>query len=167
LADGLRGAGRRDGSSHSRTGRREYLIAQQVAISLALLVAMGLVWQAQDHLRTPTVSYDSGRILVTPLDLARVNYSGEQAAGFYSELFPRLEALPGAQSLAVSTSPPFRGGYAAQSAVDTGTGAAVLTSVRAVSANYFHLLGLELVRGRVFSELEAQSPVEPIPVVVS
>src|SRR5688572_18928106 len=154
-------------SLRTRNQNRANLIAQQLAVSLALLVAMGLVWHAQDQLRTPALTYNADRILVANLDLSRRGYSARTAAGFYSELSSRMEALPGVRTLAVSTHPSYRGGFPTQYMVDSGEGHLAAASSRAVSPNYFNLLGLTLVRGRVFSEFEAQSPANPRPVVVS
>jgi predicted permease len=163
---GLQIAPRMDAAPRRRA-RRDGLIAQQLAVSLALLVAIGLVWQAQHRLRTPNVPFDTSRVLVTSVDLARLRYSPTRTAGLYSELLTRLETLPGVRSIAVSTQPPFRGGPPTQLTVASEGGRTWTASLRAVSAGYFPLLGVRVIHGRLFSEEEAQAGATPLPIVVS
>jgi predicted permease len=153
--------------AESRSTRRDHLIAQQLAVSLALLVATGLVWNEQHRLTNPSLQYDPQRVLVTTLDFTRLGYSSARAAAVYSELFARAEATPGVLRLVVSTHPPFRGGVPSQLSVDAGGGGRVNAAARAVSPGYFGMLGIRLIEGRLFSEPEAQTAASPMPVVVS
>jgi predicted permease len=166
-SDGFHVDPRTDLSPRWHGNRREHLISQQLAASLALMVALGLVWHAQNRLKTPNLPYDTNRILVTNFDLSRLRYSPVMAAGLYRELFTRLESLPAVQMLAVSTQPPFHGGLPPQITVASDDGGTWATSVRTVSPGYFRLLGVRVIQGRVFSEEEAQSAANPLPVVVS
>ena len=147
--------------------RRDNLIAQQLAASLALLVAIGLVWRAQHVLANPDLPYDAERILVASFDLTRLGYSPARAAGLYSEVLTRLDNLPTVRTMAASTHPPFRGVLPSQISIETDDRRALPVSVRAVSPDYFALLGIRTIDGRLFSEEEAQSGPDPLPVVVS
>jgi putative ABC transport system permease protein len=150
-----------------RSHRRDNLIAQQLAVSFALLVAVGLVWNEQQRLRNPSLGYDAERVLVTTIDLSRLGYSGARAAAAYSDLFTQVEAMPGVRALAVSTHPPFRGGLPSLISVAAADGPRVDATVRGVSPGYFQMLDIRVVAGRLFSESEAQSQAAVIPVVVS
>ena len=85
------------------------MIAEQLAISLALLVAMGLVLRSRDHILRPDVGYDPNTLLVTNIDLASLGYSHFGALAFYDRLLPRLQGLPGVRTVALSSLPPFQG----------------------------------------------------------
>jgi predicted permease len=126
----------------SRIRTRDHLMAQQLAVSLALLVALGLVWNEQRRLRHPSLAFDAERVLVTNIDVSRLGYSAARAAATYSELLTRVEAMPGVQELAVSTHPPFRGLPPLPVLVDAGRGRRVEASVRGVSPGYFGCLAL-------------------------
>jgi predicted permease len=150
-----------------RRTRRDHLITQQLAAALALLVAIGLVWHAQNRLIHATFPFEADRILVTNVDLGRLGYSPMRAAGLYSDLLAQMETLPGVLSVAVSTQPPFAGAVPARVAVAREDRTVALAALRPVSPNYFPLFGIRLVSGRLFSEAEAQSTAAPQPVVVS
>jgi predicted permease len=55
-------------------GLRGTLIANQLAISLALLIVMGLVVRAQDRLLLVSLDYDADATLVTHIDLSQAGY---------------------------------------------------------------------------------------------
>ena len=82
---------------------------RELAISLALLVCMGLVMRSQDQIFRPDLGYSPNAVLVTPIDLAGSRYSPYAARGFYDQLLPRLQSMPDVRSMALASLPPFRG----------------------------------------------------------
>ena len=97
------------GGAQTTTFLRGSLIAEQLAISLALLVAMGLVLRSRDHILNPALGYDPNAILVANIDLTSLGYSHYGALAFYDRLLPRLQRLPGVRTVGVSSLPPFQG----------------------------------------------------------
>jgi putative ABC transport system permease protein len=75
--------------------------------------------------------------------------------------------MPGVRSIGVSSLPPFRGQQQVEVTTDASSTKTLPVSVRAVSPSYFGIMGLRLVRGRLFSTAESHTARNPIAVVVS
>jgi putative ABC transport system permease protein len=155
------------GGGQSTTFLRGALIAEQLAISLALLVGMGLVLRSRDHMLKPDVGYDPYAILVTNIDLGSLGYSHYGALAFYDRLLPRLQSLPGVRTVALSSLPPFQGQRLTALMKDASGSSTMSTHLRAASSSYFNITGIRLVRGRLFSTAESRFPRNPMAVVVS
>ena len=155
------------GGAQTTTFLRGSLIAEQLAISLALLVAMGLVLRSRDHILNPALGYDPNAILVANIDLTSLGYSHYGALAFYDRLLPRLQRLPGVRTVGVSSLPPFQGQRTAQLMTDVNGRNSLSTHVRAASSSYFDITGIRLLRGRLFSSAESRFPRNPVAVVVS
>lgn len=165
LIDTLKPAGRGDetpASSHLR----KMLIADQLAISLALVIAMGLMFRAQNRVANPDIGYDSHATLATSINLERFGYSPTAARQFYDRLLPRLAAMPSVQAVALSGPAPFRGAPRILLR-SSGTVENLSVSFRIVSANYFEMTGIRLLRGRFISDADSQRRGSVIPIVVS
>jgi putative ABC transport system permease protein len=173
LTDALKPQGQGDGRPSSTT-LRGMLIADQLAISLALLVAMGLVARAQSRLATLDPGYDPNSTVALRLDLARFGYTPGAARQFRDRFLPRVSAMPGVTRVALSSPAPFRG----QPRVVIRTEGTVrnLSAVfRVVSPGYFAMTNVRLTRGRLFDEDDGwirgsgtgTGPGRGIPVVVS
>jgi putative ABC transport system permease protein len=80
---------------------------------------------------------------------------------------PNLAALPGVDAVALSSPPPFAGGDRKAITFEGVTGPTTLTPVRAVSASYFPIVGLRLLKGRIFTETESRTAAPVMPIVVS
>jgi hypothetical protein len=120
-----------------------------------LLVAMGLVVRAQDRMLKPPLGYDPQAVIVASIDFTRLGYSAWAARAFYDQLLPRLEAMPGVTEVALSSFPPFQG--ANRTPVTAEGRDTLFASSRVVSLNYFRVMGVRLVRGRLFSVVEAEA----------
>jgi predicted permease len=143
------------------------LIANQVSISLALLIAVGLIARTQAHLLDTRVSADAAGTVITSIDLTRAGYSGAAARRFYDRLLPMLEAMPGIRAAALSSPPPFAPIPPYAIRLGGGTGPAMLATFRAVSRDYFTVMNIRLLRGRLFTQQEEQAPQPVMPIVVS
>ena len=143
------------------------LIANQLSISLALLVVIVTLARAQHRLLAAELDYDAGATIVTSLDLAHAGYTGTSAGMFYDRLLPALAATPGVRAVALSGPPPFRGASRRPISVAGETRQTVLASCRAVSAEFFTIVGVRLLNGRLFTDHETRAPAPLMPVVVS
>lgn len=165
-SNALKSSGRGDSGPVSGS-LRGTLIANQLAISLALLVAMGLVVRAQARLLQARLDYNAEATLVTHIDLSQAGYNGYAAGAFYERLVPSLEALPGVGAVALSSPPPFAGIARKAITIDGVAGPTVVTPVRAVSSGFFPIVGLRLLKGRIFTDAESRTPAAVMPIVVS
>jgi predicted permease len=170
LAAGLPAAWRPFGSralSGNRTtaqGRgwlRGGLVAAQIGLSLTLLAGAGLLLRSLWNLERVPLGLDADRIVAASFSLGRQHYADPaRQLAFFSELERRLQAVPGAQAVAVTDSLPPTGGTRArpfatievegQPRLPEGTGGMVVW--RYVTPGYFDTLGIRIRRGRAFSD---------------
>ena len=98
--------------------------------------------------------------MVSP-DTKASRYDAAHTSAYYSRLYERFNALPGVKAVALAAVVPFTGSRNEMAASEPTTAAdasgRTLVNVNLVSPNYFTTLGIGLVRGRHFTEAEAQS----------
>ncbi|HEY2434343.1 MAG TPA: ABC transporter permease [Vicinamibacterales bacterium] len=162
----LRGAGSGGGPAVSPT-LRGTLIANQLSISLALLIVIGVIVRTQDRLVHTTLDYDANATIVTTVDLSHSGYSGPLARAFYDRLVPSLQALPSVRAVALASPPPFSGMPRTSFSLDTAPGRTLVASFRCVTPEYFAVTGVHVLAGRLFSDLQARTPAQVMPIVVS
>jgi predicted permease len=99
LATALKDEGRSQSSRHNRL--RSGLVIGQVALSLALLVAAGLLVRSAAQVRQG-MNFDPTHVAALRLRPALLSYSPEKAQSFTHEVVRRLEAVPGVQSVSLA-----------------------------------------------------------------
>jgi len=84
---------------------RQLLIGAQVAASCVLLIVAGLLVRALNHATytNPGFAYQK----VISIDPALRGYTPAKAQAYFEDLKPRLHALPGVESVALVSNPPF------------------------------------------------------------
>ena len=88
------------GPRHQRV--RGALVIVQVALSLALLVAAGLLIRSESHVRQGA-NFDPQHVAALRLRPALVNYPAEKAQAYLRQVVRRLEVIPGVQSVTWSS----------------------------------------------------------------
>src|SRR5262245_5366068 len=91
------------GSQHPRRHRlRSALVIGQVALSLALLVAAGLLVRSESNIHQGA-NFDPQQVVMFGLRPILLNYSPEKAQAYTREVARRLETTPGVQSVTMAT----------------------------------------------------------------
>jgi putative ABC transport system permease protein len=156
LNDPLRDSGKGT-SSGSRHGRfRDAVVVLEVALSLTLLVAAGLLMRSFVALREVHLGLQPDHILVARLPLPADRYkTSEQVAGFFRPLLTRLKALPGVVAVTeTSTLPPY-GGIGTEVEIPGKTHAEKWDALfQLCSEGYFPVLRIQFKDGRTFTEAE-------------
>ena len=157
IADQLRGGGR--GDSGTSGGRlRRSLVVVEYAMAVIILVGAFLMVRAYQEVRERDAGFD-----VDGLVTARVHFADDVEAQrgleFLERALDRLSSAPGVESVAVAGRLPIsrRGVISTTLEVQGRTfavGEEPQASLAAVSADYFHTLGIEHRRGRPFDETE-------------
>jgi predicted permease len=132
------------GHSH-RLPLRSALVALQVAVTLALLVATGLLLRSLEAASRLSFGPDASRLLVARLEPATAGYDAGRALRFERELREELARIPGVEAVAFGTGLPFEGGQGTSSMVD---GRSERLDLESVGPDYLKTLGLPLLRGR-------------------
>lgn len=144
-----------------RFGLRQVLVMAQVAVSMVLLVAGGLLVRSLAAARVTDLGFPIDRLAVSSLDLDMVRYSRERGQVFWRQLEERLRAQPEIESVALAMRYPLSVNFnTTQVFVDGQPNGAddkgyVIDSTR-VSADYFRTLGVAVLEGREFSVADTE-----------
>lgn len=153
---------------------RYTLVTAQIAGSLVLLTGAALLLRSLWKIENVPVGLDARHIVTAQISLAEHSYPEmRQQLAFYRELETRLARLPGVTQVVLSNSLPPSGSMQATffASIEVpgrprpaeGTGGMV--GYRMVTPNYFHALGIHILRGRPFTEND-RAPAER-PVIIS
>jgi putative ABC transport system permease protein len=162
----------KDGSHQlaSRRNRlRTLLVVTEVALSMSLLVGSGLMIKSFWLLLKTNPGFQSDDVLTMGVDLSGEKYKeAASRADFHQELMRRLEALPGVKSAAAINHLPLGGSSSSSSFLIEGTpqpppGQEFQGRYRVCTPDYFRTLGIEVIRGRGFTE---QDNSRSVPVVI-
>jgi putative ABC transport system permease protein len=139
---------------------------------LVLLAGSGLLVRAYSNLRNTDPGFRPEGVMTFRLSLPEAKYKdGVVQRQFYSRLVERLEATPGVTSAGVVTCLPFgchwgRFVKAEGAPPPTKSESNPVVLIRYASAAYFKTMGIQLLRGRVFTPNE-RNPNGPHPVVIN
>ncbi|HEX8190136.1 MAG TPA: ABC transporter permease [Pyrinomonadaceae bacterium] len=164
LQGALKEGGRGGTASRASRRLRDLLVVAEVALALVLLVGAGLLMKSFVTMLGVDPGFDTRNLLTMRVALPPSRYGeGDKAARFYEEALRRVSAVPGVRGAALTSNLPLAGdgGTGTPQVVGRQTPAAELTEahLRTVSANYFGVLGIPLVKGRAFAERDdAQAP---------
>jgi putative ABC transport system permease protein len=154
--------GRGGGTGGARGWRvRASLVVVELALSLVLLVGAALLLVSFKHLLDVPPGFNAAHVVTAPLALPANRYNDHaRIVSFYGALLERVRALPGVEAADLVTMLPFSGADARAGFQIEGRSGQSPVPVRAhprlVSAGYLRTLGVPLVRGRSFSERDAE-----------
>jgi putative ABC transport system permease protein len=142
------------GARHGRL--RNSVVILEVALSLTLMIAAGLLMRSFVALREVRLGFQADHVLSARLPLPVERYkTADQVAGFYRPLLQRIKALPGVVAVTeTSTLPPY-GGIPSDIDVPGKTHSEKWGSIfQLCSEGYFQVLKIQLLNGRTFTEGE-------------
>ena len=154
----LKESARGGGESRVRQRLRDLLVVSEVALSLVLLIGAGLLVSSFLRLRDVNPGFDAQNVFNTNLSLVQTKYpDAEKQARAFSDILRRVSSTPGIESAAVIFPLPFSGASAANTFLIDGQPAVrpedkPVANYRAISADYFKVMRVPLLRGRTFSE---------------
>jgi len=120
----LRDGGRGLTASRFQLRARSVLVAGQLALSVVLLAAAGLMLRSFQEMRSVDLGVSSDNVLTLTVSLPAATYdSEEKAAGFWRRLNEDIAALPGVVNVGSTTSIPLKGGACAVMTVTPPTAA--------------------------------------------
>ena len=131
---------------------RHALVTAQIALVVVLLTGAGLLIRSLHRVLKVDVGFQPERVLVMQIEYPQ-SKTEVQVAGLYQQVLERVAALPGVKTV----------GAVSEFFIQRNPGATVTVegervpsggqlARHAVSRDFFQTLGVELVRGRYFSE---------------
>jgi predicted permease len=157
---------RSTGASPGRGRLRHGLIAAQVAVSLMLMIAGGLLVRSAIQALTMDTGYDADRVVAVTLGFPGDRKTASKAsAAAVNDLRDRFAAVAGVTAITSARVPSDNGARRAAVSlngdVPSGRNASATIYYTWVQPNYFDTLGVALIRGRGFT-----APVEQAHVAV-
>ena len=160
LHDALKEGGRAGGGGvHGLTGRA--LVVSEVALSLVLLIAAGLLIHSFTRLQDVAPGFDSSRLLTFRLSLPESRYTTfQKGQSFFDEFFTGLRRTPGVRSVAAINALPFSGlggsrSFHIEGREEKRPEDQTEEQLRIVTDGYFAAMGIPILAGREFTERDA------------
>jgi predicted permease len=156
----------KDGNRSVTAGRahsafRSALVSAEMALSLVLLIAAGLMLRSFIEIRAVRPGVRTDNLLTAGISLPVSRYqTSQQVAAFADELKLRLSAVPGVRAADISTCLPVDGFCGDQFfTIDGRTlppGHMLDANNWAVSPEFFQTMGIPILRGRAFTAQDSQ-----------
>lgn len=145
------------GDPPSAKRARDWLVISEIALTLTLLVAAGLVLKSFSRIQSLRLGYEPRGLFSARIELPWKSYSSREKIGrFTKELLDKVSALPGVEHAAIGSNSPLMGGW------QTGfwreenprpQPAQMLNAdLEVITGDYFATFKVPLIRGRTFNE---------------
>jgi predicted permease len=171
LTSTLRQEGRGSVGSIGRSRARQVLVISELALSLVLMVAAGLLLRSFWDLFAVQPGFNPDRVMAIETWLPGPNdptmdpyQTATQEAVLLREILRRSRTLPGVEEAAIGDEDALPLGHSRPSrlplireGIETMDNQAPVIESPIVSPEYFHLLGMPLERGRIFSEQDIET----------
>ena len=169
----LRQEGRGSNGSRQRSRLRNTLVIGELALSLVLLVAAGLLLRSFWDLFKVQPGFNPNRVTTIQTTLPNPNdpntdiyHTATQESVFLREVLRRVSALPGVEETAVSDRAALPLGHGPldvrqrpliREGENMQDGQPLVIDTAIVSPGYFHVLSMTLLRGRLFVEQDLET----------
>jgi predicted permease len=139
---------------------RAGLLVTEVALSLVLLIAAGLLLASFARLQRVEPGFEPEGVFTAQLALPPQRYDAGKLVAFYEQLYQRLTTLPGSTLAALTDRVPLTGGQAPAPVAVVGRPVPPMSerpnaNRHLVSPKYFGTLGIPIRAGRDFDERDS------------
>ena len=149
------------GDPPSAKRARDWLVISEIALTLTLLVAAGLVLKSFSRLQSLSLGYEPHALFAARFELPWARYNNRDKINTFAKaLLDKVRGLPGVQNAAVSSNGPLMGGW------QTGfwreenprpqPSDMLNSDLEVVGGDYFSTLKVPLLRGRAFNERDTR-----------
>jgi putative ABC transport system permease protein len=149
------------GDPPSAKRARDWLVISEIALTLTLLVAAGLVLKSFSRLQSLSLGYEPRALFTARFELPWKKYNDRDKINIFAKaLLDKVRALPGVQNAAVSSNGPLMGGW------QTGfwreenprpqPSDMLSSDLEVVRGDYFSALKVPVLRGRTFNERDTK-----------
>ena len=160
VGEALKESARGSSVGAGRHRMRSALVVAEVSLSLILLVGAGLLVKNFRGLLAVNEGYSPKTLLTMNLTLPDTQYRQEASRlSFQEQALQRLAAIPGVQTAGLATSIPYAGGggvsqnyFTIEERAPTSRGELVTAIIETISPNYFQILNIGLLDGRLLTD---------------
>ncbi|MGD0436186.1 MAG: ABC transporter permease, partial [Bryobacteraceae bacterium] len=152
----LRQEGRGITGGKQRNMTRSVLVVAQIALSMTLVIAAGLLMRSFVSLENVRLGFNPDRVLLMNVALPPSRYSSTaQIAGFFDRVLEQVRALPGVRAAAVSSALPLNPtrylSMLPEGQPEVPIPRRPSPSIQAISPSFFETMGIPLLHGRMFT----------------
>ncbi len=179
--EGLREGTAAAGTSRRQAFWRDGLVVTEITLTLALLIAAGLMMRTLLSLRNTNLGFDASHVVTGSIFMpARTNWWAPNSSDttqpnmvktFFDPLQQKLSAIPGAEAAGLTTVRPLNANFNFNSTVQfrnrpkLPSNEEPTAEVRASTAGYFKAMGIRLLQGRLFNNEDG--PSAPVAIVIN
>ena len=162
VTTGLKDESRSASAGRSHTRVRSVLVTGEIALALLLLVGTGLLFVSIFKLHHQNLGFQSERLLTAgvKLDVAKYKDADHQVA-FVRDLLPRLQQIPGAEAVSVTSDLPTTGPGTVtvriQGQPDLAANQVRTAADFVITPDFFRTAGMTVLRGRSFTEQDSSA----------
>src|SRR5947208_7029741 len=149
------------GDPPSAKRARDWLVISEIALTLTLLVAAGLVLKSFSRLQSLSLGYEPRALFTARFELPwRIYNNRDKIDTFSKALLDKVRTIPGVQDAAIRSNGPLMGGW------QTGfwreenprpqPSDMLNSDLEVVGGDYFQTLKVPLLRGRTFNERDTK-----------
>jgi putative ABC transport system permease protein len=149
------------GDPPSAKRARDWFVISEIALTMTLLVAAGLILKSFSRLQSLSLGYEPRALFTARFELPWQKYNDRDKINTFAEaLLDKVRGLPGVQNAAVSSNGPLMGGW------QTGfwreenprpqPSDMLNSDLEVVGGDYFSTLRVPLLRGRAFNERDTK-----------
>ena len=159
LAGVMKEEGSFGGRGTSRSRLRNMLVVSQVAMSLFLLIAAGLLVRALWTAQRVEPGFAIHNLLVVRSDMSLHQYDANRATAFENQMKARLEVMPGVKGVSFGAVAPLGSSFWSTNLNPDGYPSSPYDSkyevnFSYVAPGYFETLGIPIVEGRGFTQVD-------------
>jgi predicted permease len=160
LLSGLRDTSRTVGGGSARARLLKTMLTAEIALTVVLLISASLLFKSFLHLRTTDLGCRIDHVITMKFGLPEIQYdTREKVVRFHESLLERLRRLPGVRGAGLVSVPPGAGPSEDRvfSILERPAPSYILqydAVVLTADPQYFSVMQIPLLRGRVFTEHE-------------
>jgi predicted permease len=165
MVEALKGAGQRSGASVAAPRIRNAFLIAQVALSLVLVIAAGLLVRSFHHMLHTDAGFDTTRVVTFELPLPTSKYNDlPRIIELYKQVLEQLQRVPGVRSAGFASLVPMGGSPdAAMIRIQEHPRTNDAAGFSLVSPGFFSTIGAPLRRGR---DITSADDLSAMPVVI-
>jgi len=152
IGPALKQGGQQSGISRAQNRVRSVLVVTEIAMSLILLVACGLLLRTIYTLRHVPLGYRTDHIIVASLDIPSYRFAGgNTTTDLYEPLLERVERLPRVQAAGFMSQVPLGQNFNIQLGLRLN-GRSISSKLKFVSPSIQRIFAFNMLAGRFFNE---------------
>jgi predicted permease len=159
ILPGLKQTGNSAAVSGERALLRKSLVIVQIALSLVILFAAGLLTRTLSKLETVDLGFEARHVITLSADPAMIGHPPAETNRLFDEMLSRIRAIPGVDAASVAVVTPLTGAYIELDVEVPGhvpKNNESAPGFNMVSPGYFATLHQRLLQGRDFSDHDSE-----------